>query len=169
MKSRDRVMAALDHRGTDRVPVDLGGHRSSAISAIAYPPPAGLPRPGSQTGKGVRHPAAAGRAGRGRARPFRRGHDRAGPRLCPGRRGTGRTAAPDGTACQVPVWVAPERTERGWVIRSTTGRVIAQMPDGALYFESTYFPFAEGDADHGRLEEVMSECMWNIAAPRPPG
>ena len=37
MKSRDRVMAALDHRETDRVPVDLGGHRSSAISAIAYP------------------------------------------------------------------------------------------------------------------------------------
>ncbi len=37
MKRRDRVMAALDHRETDRVPVDLGGHRSSGISAIAYP------------------------------------------------------------------------------------------------------------------------------------
>ena len=42
----------------------------------------------------------------------------------------------------------PQRTERGWVMRSRTGRVIAQMPDGALYFESTYFPFAEGEADH---------------------
>ncbi len=37
MRPRDRVMAALDHRETDRVPVDLGGHRSSGISAIAYP------------------------------------------------------------------------------------------------------------------------------------
>ena len=36
MNSRERVLAALDHRQPDRVPVDFGGHRSSGIAAIAY-------------------------------------------------------------------------------------------------------------------------------------
>ena len=36
MNSRERVMAAVNHQEPDRVPVDLGGHRSSGIMAIAY-------------------------------------------------------------------------------------------------------------------------------------
>ncbi len=36
MTSRERVLAALNHVEPDRIPVDLGGHRSSGISAIAY-------------------------------------------------------------------------------------------------------------------------------------
>ena len=37
MISRERVVAALNHRETDRSPVDFSGHRSSGIAAIAYP------------------------------------------------------------------------------------------------------------------------------------
>ena len=36
MTSRERVLTALNHREPDRIPVDLSGHRSSGISAIAY-------------------------------------------------------------------------------------------------------------------------------------
>ena len=36
MTSRERVLAALNHVEPDRIPVDLGGHRSSGIAAIAY-------------------------------------------------------------------------------------------------------------------------------------
>jgi len=36
MTSRGRVLAALNHRPSDRVPLDLSGHRSSGIAAIAY-------------------------------------------------------------------------------------------------------------------------------------
>ena len=36
MTSRERVRTALNHREPDRVPVDLGAHRSSGIAAIAY-------------------------------------------------------------------------------------------------------------------------------------
>ena len=36
MTSRDRVLAAVNHREPDRVPIDLGGHRSSGMMAIAY-------------------------------------------------------------------------------------------------------------------------------------
>ena len=37
MDSRERVLAALEHREPDHVPVDLSGHRSSGIAAMAYP------------------------------------------------------------------------------------------------------------------------------------
>ena len=36
MTSRERVLAAIDHRRPDRVPVDLGATPSSGISAMAY-------------------------------------------------------------------------------------------------------------------------------------
>lgn len=36
MKPRERILTALNHQETDKTPVDFGGHRSSAISAIAF-------------------------------------------------------------------------------------------------------------------------------------
>ena len=36
MTSRERILAAIDHKEPDRVPVDLGATPSSGISAVAY-------------------------------------------------------------------------------------------------------------------------------------
>ena len=36
LTSRERVMKAVNHQEPDRVPIDLSGHRSSGIMAIAY-------------------------------------------------------------------------------------------------------------------------------------
>jgi uroporphyrinogen decarboxylase len=36
MTSRERIIAAIEHRQPDRVPVDLGATPSSGISATAY-------------------------------------------------------------------------------------------------------------------------------------
>ena len=36
MTSRERILAAIEHREPDRIPVDLGATPSSGISAIAY-------------------------------------------------------------------------------------------------------------------------------------
>jgi uroporphyrinogen decarboxylase len=36
MNSRERVLAALIHKETNRIPIDFGGHGSSGIMAIAY-------------------------------------------------------------------------------------------------------------------------------------
>jgi hypothetical protein len=33
VNSRERVLAAIEHRPVDRVPIDFGGHRSSGIVA----------------------------------------------------------------------------------------------------------------------------------------
>jgi uroporphyrinogen decarboxylase len=75
---------------------------------------------------------------------------------------------PDGSPCQMPVWALPEREPKRWVLRSASGRILAQMPDGALYFEQCYWPFLEKD-DFDKLPEALSENMWcSIASPPGP-
>jgi len=167
MTPRERVLAALNHREPDRIPIDFSGHRSSGISAIAYPKlreylglPPRIPRvydPIQQLAiveEDVldRFGIDAIELGRGFALQDENWSD---------------WTLPDGTPCQLPAWVKPERIDGEWVIRSQSGRIIARMPDGVLYFEQCFYPFAE-DANIDKTREVLSECMWTGIA-SPPG
>jgi len=167
MNSRERVLAAINHRQPDRVPIDFGGHRSSGIAAMAY--------------RKLREALGL------RQRPIRVYDpiqqlaiidddvlDRFGVDTIELGRGFAHEdehwadwTLPDGSPCQMPVWAMPEREEGRWVQKSPSGRVIGQMPDGAIYFEQTYWPYYEED-DLDRLPEAMAECMW-IAMRTPPG
>jgi len=169
MTSRERVLAAFAHTETDRVAIDLSGHRSSGISAIAY---------------------AKLRAYLGLKEIPVRVYDPVqqlaiidedilkmfGADTIELGRGFALTEAwwadwvlPDGTPCKIPIWALPERDTDRWILRSKkTGRIIAHMPDGCLYFEQTYWPFAEGEADIGAMPDNWSESMWATIA-SPPG
>ena len=167
MTPRERVLTALEHRQPDRVPIDFSGHRSSGIAAMAY---AKL-----RTALGLGH------------KPIRVYDpiqqlavvdadvlDRFGVDTIEMGRGFALQdehwtdwTLPDGTACQMPGWAAPTREEGKWVIRAESGRELAKMPDGAIYFEQTYWPFLEDD-DLDRLEEALGENMW-CAVASPPG
>ena len=168
MNSRDRVLAALQHQETDRVPIDLGGHRSSGVSAIAYPrlrAYLGLePRPvrvyDMQQQLAVLDDDVLERfgvdtieLGRGFALSDADWVD---------------WVLPDGAPCQTPAWAVPERREGGWALRSRTGRITGEMPDGALYFESCYWPFVDGEFDHDSFEAALGECLWSIDSPPGP-
>ena len=59
------------------------------------------------------------------------------------------------------------KTDR-WVIRSRSGRVVAAMPDGALYFEQTYWPFFDDEENIDDLPGAFAESMWTTIA-APPG
>ncbi len=67
----------------------------------------------------------------------------------------------------MPAWATPERQDNQWVLRSRSGRVIARMPDGAIYFEQCHWPYLEED-DFDRLDEALAENMW-CAVQSPPG
>lgn len=75
---------------------------------------------------------------------------------------------PDGTPCQVPSWSPPVRESNRWVLKSNTGKVIGQMPEGALYFEQTIYPFFEQPENLDALQEAFAESMWTAVA-SPPG
>ncbi|GAG52253.1 unnamed protein product, partial [marine sediment metagenome] len=74
---------------------------------------------------------------------------------------------PDGTPCQMPRWAMPEREEGQWVLRSSSGRVVGRMPDGAIYFEQCHWPYLEED-NLDRLPEAMEDTIW-VAMRTPPG
>lgn len=167
MTRRERVRAALAHREPDRVPIDFSGHRSSGIAAIAY---ARLRKHLGLASKPVRvydpvqqlaivDPEVLDMFGvdvieLGRAFAL----DDAN---------WADWVLPDGTPCQMPAWALPERGANEWILRSASGRTIARMPDGALYFEQSYFPFIEDDGPR-TIQGAMDECMWTAVA-SPPG
>lgn len=166
MTSRERVLAALNHREPDRVPVDLSGHRSSGISALLYPrlrSILGLPPEPVRVYDPIQQLAIVGEdvlerfgvdtleLGRGFAAEGR--HWREWP-------------LPDGSPAFMPAWALPAREPGRWVLKSGSGRVLAQMVDGSHYFEQTYWPLAE---DPGLdLRRALDECMWTALA-TPPG
>ncbi|MFH1716982.1 MAG: uroporphyrinogen decarboxylase family protein [Planctomycetota bacterium] len=167
MIARERVLAALEHRESDRVPVDFSGHRSSGIAAMAYPrlrEHLGLPPKPVRVYDVIQQLAVVDEDVL----------DRFGVDTIELGRGFALDAEswspwtlPDGTPCFVPAWTRLERDEGRWVIRSKSGRVLAHMPDGALYFEQTYFPFLEGE-DLDAVSDVLGESMWTAIA-SPPG
>jgi uroporphyrinogen decarboxylase len=168
MTPRQRVLAALSHQQPDCVPIDLSGHRSSGIAAIAYA------RLRDYLGLEKR-PIRVYDVQQQLAIVDDDVLDRFGVDTIELGRGFALDDAdwadwvlPDGTPCQLPVWIRPERDDGRWVIRAESGQVVAEMPDGALYFEQAYYPFAEND-DFDRIPEALSESMWTgVAAPPGP-
>ncbi len=167
MNSRERVLTAFAHREPDRVPVDLSGHRSSGIAAMAYArlrAYLGLPKKTIRVYDPIQQLAIVDEdvlarfgvdtleMGRGFALDDASWAD---------------WTLPDGTPCQMPAWALPERVEGKWVFRSQRGHVLAHMPDGAFYFEQAYYPFVD---EHGpqAIPEAMEESMWH-AISGPPG
>jgi uroporphyrinogen decarboxylase len=168
MTSRERILASLNHHEPDRIPVDLSGHRSSGIAAIAYARlrhHLGLPHRPIRVYDPVQQLAIV--------------DDDVLERFGVDTIELGRAFAledqwwtewtlPDDTPCLMPVWCRPEKIEGEWAIRSPSGRVIARMPSGVLYFEQTHYPFAEED-DLDRIQQLFDEGMWTgIKAPPGP-
>ena len=167
MTPRARILAALNHVEPDRVPLDLSGHRSSGINAMTYArlrDHLGLPRKPIRVYDPIQQLAIVDadvldrfgvdtiELGRGFALEDQHWTD---------------WVLPDGTPCQLPAWVKPERESRRWILRSASGRVMAQMPEGVQFFEQTHYPFAEQD-DLDHLPEAFAEAMW-FAVASPPG
>ncbi len=168
MTSRERVLLSLNHRQPDRIAIDLSGHRSSGISAIAYPKLRGAlglePRsvdvydPVQQLA--IVHTDVLDRLGIDTIE--------LGRGFCLEDKWWTDWTLPDGTPCRMPVWASPERLGTDWILRSRSGRVIGRMPDGAVHFDQVYWPFLEGDEDLSRIEELYPEHMWTGVA-SPPG
>ncbi|MCU0785112.1 MAG: methyltransferase [Verrucomicrobia bacterium] len=168
MTSQERVRAALNHRDPDRIPVDFSGHRSSGIAAVAYARLRdflGLAKKPIRVYDPIQQLAIVDEDVLER---FQVDTIELGRAFALEDKWWADWTLPDGTPCLMPVWALPARVNGEWVIRSQrTGRNIARMPEGCLYFEQTHWPFADAD-DLERLGEELSESMWTAIA-SPPG
>jgi uroporphyrinogen decarboxylase len=169
LSSRDRVLATLNHHEPDRIAVDLSAHRSSGISAIAYPKlraALGLEPRTIYVYDPIQQLAIVDQDV---LDLFDVDTTELGREFCHEDRWWVDWTLPDGTPCKMPVWAAPEKRDDGWVLRAEDGRVLARMPDGALHFDQIYWPLLEGGEDLSNLDGAFQLSMWSVfgAPPQP--
>lgn len=169
MNPRERILAAVDHREPDRVPLDLGATPSSGISAIAY-------------GRLKRHLGLAG--GHTRvydvvqqlAQPEDEVLDRFGVDVLDVGRAFDTEESDwrdvtllDGAPAQYPAWFRPEALADGsFVVRAPDGIEIARMPSSGTFFDQTCFPWVDGyPAALRGLSEAMGKVLWSALVHSP--
>ncbi len=167
MTSRERVLSALNHVEPDRIPVDLGAHRSSGIAAIAYHrlrKHLGLPEKPVRIYDMVQQLAIIDEdvldhfgvdiieMGRG----FLLEDNDWKPWVLP-----------DGTPCEIPGYIQLELKDEHWLLLDAEGSDVGILKKGSLYFEQTRFPLMERgiENDHFEdLEEMLGRQMWSAIA-----
>ncbi len=162
MNARERVIAAIEHREPDRVPVDLGATPSSGISAIAY---GKLKNCLGMTGGHTRIYDVVQQL----AQP----EDSLLDSLHVDVADVGRAfntddsdwydvILADGQIAQYPAWFHPERQGDGsWIARAGDGTVIARMPKDGTFFDQSCFPWLDGYSDRlDGLPEAMGKVLW---------
>jgi uroporphyrinogen decarboxylase len=147
MNSRDRVMAAIHHQPTDRLPIDFGAMRSTGIMAIAY----------NKLKKhlGLEHlpKTKVYDIMQQLAEPDLEVVDYLGGdvvqvhRLAPAFGGKinqwREDTLPDGSECLVPASFQPVVLPDGDKVIVQYGREIARMPADGLYYDMSYFPLQD--------------------------
>ena len=137
MNSRERVLAAINHREPDRVPVDLGGTRQSGIAASTYDQ--------LKSQLGISTPTRVYDVYQMLAEVERPVMERFGADVI----GLNRPAVAfgivnadwkswrlfDGTAVEVPGGFEPITEENGDLVLMRDGATIARMPKDGYYFD----------------------------------
>jgi uroporphyrinogen decarboxylase len=162
MTSRERILAAIEHRQPDRVPVDLGATPSSGISATAY---GNLKRHLGFTMGHTRLYDVVQQL----AQPEEVILDRFGIDVLD----VGRTfntqdsewvdvKLADGQPAQYPVWFHPEmQVDGSYIARHKDGTDIAHMPAGGTFYDQSYFPYVDGyPSDFSGLDKEMGRILW---------
>lgn len=169
MTSRERILASIDHREPDRVPVDLGSTPSSGISAIAY-------------GRLKQHLGLT----TGQTRVYDVVQQLAQPEdvildryridvLDIGRTFNTRdedwreVSLFDGSKAQYPQWFHPEATpDGGFLARAADGTAIAAQPKGMNFYDQTCFPWEDDyPAELDGLPDAMGKVLWAALAHSP--
>lgn len=168
MNSHQRVLTALAHKEPDRVPIDLGGHRSSGIMASAYKKL--KDHLGITTGDiyvydfiqqlAIIEPPVLDRfgvdtieLGRGFNLTPEYWHD---------------WTLPDGTPCKIPAYIHPVRQGNDWHVYHEDGTLIAIQKQDSLYFEQTCFPLAESnDQEFSDLVTPLDKVVWSALGTPP--
>ena len=148
MNSRERILAAINHKQPDRIPVDIGATPSSGISAVAYHnllKHLGLNLKNhvydvvqevSQPDMEILDLFRVDVFDIGR---FFNSHESYWHEL----------TIMNGVPGLYPKWFNPEKQPDGsWLAAGGTGEYIAKMPAGATFFDQLIFPYYDGYPDN---------------------
>jgi uroporphyrinogen decarboxylase len=161
MSSRERLLAAINHKQPDRIPVDLGATPSSGISAVAYHNlikylGLDLKNHVYDVIQEVTQPEMEllelfkvdvldiGRYFNNYESYW---HELELIKGVPG---------------LYPKWFNPEKQPDGsWLAPDSTGEFIGKMPAGATFFDQVIFPYVDGYPDnYNNISSDMSRVSW---------
>ncbi|MEI6274694.1 MAG: uroporphyrinogen decarboxylase family protein [Prolixibacteraceae bacterium] len=162
MNSKERILAAINHKQPDRTPIDLGATPSSGISVVAYR-------------NLINHLGLGHLANRVYdviqevTQPEMELLDHFGVDVLDiGREFN--TAENywqpleliSGTPALYPKWFNPVRqTDGSWLVPGKSGEFIGKMPMGATFFDQLIFPYRDGyPTDYADLGNQMSLAIW---------
>lgn len=164
MNSRERVLAAIAHKQPDQVPVDLGSTPSSGISAIAY---SYLLKSIGRTDLPVQIYDVVQQL----AQPDMSIIDRFGVDVLDIGRAFNteekdwhETILANGDKAFYPIHFNPVKQADGsYHCYDEDGkRLLALMPQGATFFDQSYFPYINGfPENYDTLDEEMGRVLWS--------
>lgn len=164
MNSRERVLAAIAHKQPDQVPVDLGSTPSSGISAIAY---SNLLKAIGRTELPVQIYDVVQQL----AQPDMSIIDRFGVDVLDIGRAFNtekkdwhETILANGDKAFYPIHFNPVKQADGsYHCYDEDGkRLLALMPQGATFFDQSYFPYINGfPENYDTLDEEMGRVLWS--------
>lgn len=166
MTSRERVLAAINHKESDRIPIDLGATPSSGISALAH---ARLIDSLGWDDKTLIYDVV-----QQLAQPSDKLIERLGVDVLD----IGRTFNENDSdwkeiqlsekySAYNPAWFNPQPNGKGgWVNYHKDGTPIAAMPEGATFYDQTCFPWVDGypqgrSAMEECIDEAMDKVLWS--------
>ncbi len=162
MTGRERIRSAVQHKESDRTPIDLGATPSSGISATAYK---NLVDALGKTNAPVRVYDVVQEL----AEPEEWMIDHFGVDVIDiGRSFTSlpgywrETLLNDSFAAFYPKQFTPERCPDGSLVAAKNGEVLARKPAGATFFDQTVFPYVDGyPTDYTDLQTNMGRVLWS--------
>lgn len=164
MNSRERVLAVIAHKQPDQVPVDLGSTPSSGISAIAY---SNLLKAIGRTDLPVQIYDVVQQL----AQPDMSIIDRFGVDVLDIGRAFNteekdwhETILANGDKAFYPIHFNPVKQADGsYHCYDEDGkRLLALMPQGATFFDQSYFPYINGfPENYDTLDEEMGRVLWS--------
>ncbi len=163
MTSRERVLASINHKQPDKLPLDIGSTPSSGISAIAYNNL--MKHLGKDDKKAYIYDVVQQVAqpdddfisdfsvdviDLGRA--FNNSPDM-----------WYKTQLSDKSEAYLPTWFKPRENEDGsFSALNEAGEVVARMPKGATFFDQTIFPYLDGyPDDYSNIKSDMDKVVWS--------
>ncbi|MFO7882532.1 MAG: uroporphyrinogen decarboxylase family protein [Kosmotogaceae bacterium] len=162
MTSKERVLTTLAHKEPDRVPIDLGGMRSTGIHAIAYK---NLKEFLKYQNKAVKIYDVFQQLALVENDIRERVHgDVVELKRLDGGFGTKINRwkrfqmFPDGGEYYVPENFSPEVESDGSLVVKVNNKIVASMPSGGYYFDSRYFPLS-GITEKSKIEEVLDNTI----------
>jgi len=168
MTPRERIIATINHKEPDRIPVDLGSTPSSGISAVAYS--------NLTSSIGLNSHTKIYDVVQQLAQPeesildlFRIDVIDLGRSFNTDDSDWYEIRLPNSKPACYPKWFRPVQDKEGSCrVYHPDGTEIAKMPKGASFFDQTCFPYLEDYPDHFKdIDKAMEKVLWSALVHSP--